>query len=65
MADVPSASIPTDEIQSWYDIGWHYAGPDFDKSDHSIMEWRLGKPVVWPMPPDETRKFLEALDQTA
>lgn len=32
-------SVPTSEIQAYWDVGWSYVCPDFDKPGHSIVEW--------------------------
>lgn len=42
-------SVPTDSLESWWGIGWAYVMPDFDKPDHSIIEWLSDKPAKYPM----------------
>lgn len=32
-------SIPTEDLQLWWDCGWAYVMPDFDNANHSVIEW--------------------------
>lgn len=41
-------SVPTSELQSYYDCGWAYVMPDFDKPNHSKVEWLSDKMPVYP-----------------
>lgn len=48
-------SVPTTELQSYYAAGWAYVMPDFDTSDHSIVEWLSEKLPVYPTAFNETQ----------
>ena len=41
-------SIPTSELQDYYAAGWAYVMPDFDKANHSKIEWLSEKMPVYP-----------------
>lgn len=41
-------SIPTPDLQSYYDCGWAYIMPDFDQHNHSWVEWLSEKMPVYP-----------------
>lgn len=41
-------SVPTDELEQWYGVGWAYIMPDFDKKGHSKIEWLSDKAPVEP-----------------
>lgn len=45
-------SIPTENIHQWWECGWQYIMPDFDKPDHSIVEWSSEKMPVYPCVPE-------------
>jgi hypothetical protein len=45
-------SIPTEDIHQWWECGWQYIMPDFDKPDHSIVEWSSDKLPVYPCVPN-------------
>lgn len=41
-------SVPTAELQSYFECGWAYIMPDFDKPGHSKIEWLSDKMPVYP-----------------
>jgi hypothetical protein len=41
-------SIPTEGASMWWSSGWSYVMPDFDKPNHSIVEWLSENPPVYP-----------------
>lgn len=41
-------SVPSSELHRYWGLGWGYLMPDFDKPDHSIIEWIGRKPPVYP-----------------
>lgn len=41
-------SVPTAGMSAWWLEGWAYMMPDFDKKDHSIIEWTSEKAPVEP-----------------
>lgn len=41
-------SVPTDDLEQWYSVGWAYIMPDFDKPKHSKIEWLSDKAPVEP-----------------
>ena len=41
-------SVPTKGLSSWWEVGWMYVMPDFDRPDHSIIEWVNGNAPVEP-----------------
>lgn len=41
-------SIPTTDCQQYWDCGWSYVMPDFDKPNHSIVEWLSEKMPMYP-----------------
>jgi hypothetical protein len=45
-------SVPTASLESWWAISWAYVMPDFDRPDHSIIEWLSSKPAVEPVDPN-------------
>jgi hypothetical protein len=41
-------SVPTSELERYYHCGWAYIMPDFDKPNHSLVEWLSDKIPVYP-----------------
>lgn len=41
-------SVPTEEAPAYWNLGWVYIMPDFDKPNHSIVEWQGEKLPVYP-----------------
>lgn len=41
-------SVPTAELERYYHCGWAYIMPDFDKPNHSWIEWLSDKLPVYP-----------------
>jgi len=41
-------SVLTSELERYYFCGWAYVMPDFDKPNHSIVEWLSEKIPVYP-----------------
>ena len=41
-------SVPSDEAPNYWAVGWVYIMPDFDKPNHSIVEWQSEKMPVYP-----------------
>ena len=41
-------SVPNSELQSYYEAGWAYLMPDFDKPNHFKVEWLSDKLPVSP-----------------
>jgi hypothetical protein len=41
-------SVPTFELQSYFEAGWAYVMPDFDNPNHSRIEWLSDKMPVYP-----------------
>jgi hypothetical protein len=42
-------SVPTAELERYYHCGWAYIMPDFDKPNHSLIEWLSDKMPVYPL----------------
>ena len=42
-------SVPTVELERYYHCGWAYIMPDFDKPNHSKIEWLSDKLPVYPL----------------
>jgi hypothetical protein len=42
-------SVPTSELERYYYCGWAYVMPDFDKPNHSWVEWLSDKMPVYPL----------------
>jgi hypothetical protein len=42
-------SVPTAELERYYHCGWAYIMPDFDKPNHSKIEWLSDKMPVYPL----------------
>jgi hypothetical protein len=42
-------SVPTSELERYYHCGWAYIMPDFDKPNHSWVEWLSDKMPVYPL----------------
>lgn len=47
-------SVPTADLEQYWAVGWSYVVPDFDKPDHSIIEWLSDKMPVYPNRVPET-----------
>lgn len=47
-------SVPTGQLQIWYDIGWSYVRPDFDAPNHSLIEWCSEGVAAYPSVPRGT-----------
>lgn len=41
-------SVPTVDLESYYECGWAYVMPDFDQPNHSKIEWLSDKMPVYP-----------------
>jgi hypothetical protein len=55
-------SVLTSELERYYYCGWCYLMPDFDKPNHSIVEWLSEKMPVYPanrVPPNHTENAHE------
>lgn len=48
LKEVLRQSVPTNEAPRYWELGWIYVMPDFDKPNHSIVEWLSEKPPVYP-----------------
>lgn len=48
MTDRLLQSVPTADLQHYYDCGWAYLMPDFDNPGHSKVEWLSDKMPVYP-----------------
>ena len=46
-------SVPTAELERYYHCGWAYIMPDFDKPNHSKIEWLSDKMPVYPLSPQK------------
>lgn len=57
-------SIPTAGASAWWESGWAYVMPDFDKPNHSIIEWLSKNPPVYPNRVPETTSQESADDRT-
>ncbi len=42
-------SVPTEEVERYFHCGWIYLLPDFDKPNHSKVEWISEKMPVYPL----------------
>lgn len=47
-------SVPTAELERYYHCGWAYIMPDFDKPNHSWVEWLSEKMPVYPLCSNKT-----------
>lgn len=45
-------SVPTDDLERHWAVGWAYLMPYFDKPNHSIIEWLSEKIPVYPCVPE-------------
>lgn len=41
-------SVLTSELERYFYCGWSYLMPDFDKPNHSIVEWLSDKLPIYP-----------------
>jgi hypothetical protein len=41
-------SVLTEGVERWWECGWSYVMPDFNKPNHSIIEWVSGGAPVEP-----------------
>ncbi len=41
-------SVPTSEVEQYFQCGWMYLMPDFDKPNYSKVEWIGDKMPVYP-----------------
>lgn len=53
-------SVPTAELERYYHCGWAYVMPDFDKPNHSKIEWLSDKIPVYPLRSKKTPAEVEA-----
>lgn len=49
MTEILRQSVPTAELERYYHCGWAYIMPDFDKPNHSWVEWLSDKMPVYPL----------------
>lgn len=42
-------SVPTEQLQAYFECKWAYIMPDFDKPNHSKIEWLSDKIPVYPL----------------
>jgi len=49
MSDSLRQSVPTADLERYYHCGWAYIMPDFDKPNHSWIEWLSNKMPVYPL----------------
>jgi hypothetical protein len=49
MTDPLRQSVPTNKLDRYYRCGWAYIMPDFDKPNHSWIEWLSNKMPVYPL----------------
>lgn len=54
LKDALRQSVPSAEAPKYWELGWVYIMPDFDKTDHSIVEWQSDKLPVYPAAFNET-----------
>lgn len=48
LKEILRQSVPTNDLAGFYNCGWAYVVPDFDKPNHSIVEWLSDKMPVYP-----------------
>lgn len=48
LKEILRQSVPTEEAPKYWNLGWVYIMPDFDKPNHSIVEWLSEKIPVYP-----------------
>lgn len=48
-------SVLTSELERYYYCGWSYVMPDFDKPNHSKIEWLSDKIPVYPLCSNKTQ----------
>lgn len=41
-------SVPSVDAPSYWSLGWTYIMPDFDRPNHSIVEWQSDKIPMYP-----------------
>jgi len=59
MTDRLRQSVPTSELERYWYCGWAYVMPDFDKPNHSWIEWLSDNLPVYPanrVPPTHTER---------
>lgn len=54
-------SVPTLGVARWWLCGWSYVMPDFDRPDHSIIEWLGDQAQAEPSPVSEDHRVPEAI----
>lgn len=48
-------SVPTEEVERFFQCGWMYLMPDFNKPNHSKVEWVSDKMPLYPNRVPETK----------
>ena len=54
MTEVMRQSVPTADLERYYHCGWAYIMPDFDKPNHSWVEWLGDNMPVYPLRSNKT-----------
>lgn len=53
LVEVLRQSVPTSEAPKYWELGWVYIMPDFDRPNHSIVEWQSENLPVYPSRSDQ------------
>lgn len=65
LKEILRQSVPTNEAPAYWNLGWVYIMPDFDKPNHSIVEWLSDKIPVYPTAFNETQTEMNANERAA
>lgn len=49
IGEILRQSVPTAEAPRYWELGWVYIMPDFDKPNQSIVEWQSDKMPAYPV----------------
>ena len=58
-------SVPTKGVSEWWLVGWLYVMPDFDRPDHSVIEWIGFEEPIEPSPVSENHRVPPQIEGTA
>lgn len=58
-------SVPNDDLIRWFEAGWAYVMPDFDRPDFYVIEWLSDKPGVEPSLVSENHRVSESTKEAA
>jgi hypothetical protein len=67
LKEILRQSVPTNDLAGFYNCGWAYVMPDFDKPNHSIVEWLSNEMPVYPhrVPSNPNQESAENVERAA